>query len=201
MLGGRSHQCAHQRPLARYDEAMLSSLSNAPLALSTLALAMMLFSGGCSQQQAPDQIGEGSVKIEGDTPQFPRTVEEHLRDPGFRFVYISWFPKPNLEEFAEINSAGSGTRGWMQAGNSGEPILLTRVGPSSVGEIHELLKQLPASGQNIPQHSTVIITYQDGTEFHTRTYDRFAIPPPLHHIWHIIAAPGMAMDCTPSTQS
>ena len=35
----------------------------------------------------------------------------------------------------------------------------------------------------------------------TRVYDRYALPPSVHRIWHIIAFPGMAMTTLPTTQT
>ena len=165
------------------------------------AAATCLF--GCANDPSVQELDQGSIKIESATPQFKLAVSRHLDNRISPLVYISWFPHPDSEEFAEINSAGSGFRGWVRAGPVKGPILFARATPTGLTEIHALLSELPPSGRNIPQHQAVILTYQTETGFETRIYDRFALPQSVHRIWHLIAAPGLIMDCTPpaSTQS
>jgi hypothetical protein len=122
-------------------------------------------------------------------------TEKCSKNKSFRFVYISWFPSPDAEELAQINAAGAGVKGWVRAGGMVGPMLLVRLDPLSLNEIRDLLKRLPPSGQDIQQHSAVVLTFQDGTGFHSRIYDRSALPAAVHRIWHLMSAPGMAMEC------
>jgi hypothetical protein len=180
---------------------MLSSSAHPSLLFLAAALRLC----GCAQDQDPSlqQLDQGSIKVESPTPQLKLAVTRHVEHRISPLVYISWFPRLDSEEFAEVDSTGSGFRGWVRAGPVKGPILFARATPTGLSEIHALLDELPPSAQNVPQHQAVIFTWQTEAGFHTRIYERFALPASIHRIWHLIASPGLIMDCTPpaTTQS
>jgi len=144
-------------------------------------------------------VDRGSIRLEQSTPQFRAAVDHHLHNPLSPLVYISWFPDPRSEELAEIGASGSGVKGWVHAG-AGGPILGTRASAAGLDEIRQRLSELPPSAQRVPQSQSVIVTFQTPSGLETRVYDRYALPPSVHRIWHIIAFPGMAMTTQPTTQ-
>jgi hypothetical protein len=168
--------------------------------LPALLLAA-IWCAGCAQGPTVQGLGEGSIAVEDRTPQFKATVDRHLKNATSPFVYISWFPSPGSEEFAQINAAGGGVKGWVTAGGVPGPLLMVKIVGPTLNQVQELLKELPPSDQNVAQHSAVIVTFYNEGGFHTRIYDRFAIPSRVHRIWHLLTFPGMAMDCGPTTKS
>jgi hypothetical protein len=191
----------HRLHCLGYNAGMSFRRINVTAKFHLMLLAATAFFGGCSQDSSKAELGEGSIIIENATPQFKSAVDHHVHNPLSPFVYISWFPNPDSEELAEINTDGIGLKGWAQARGPAGPILSAVVYPTGLNEIHVLLKRLPPSRQNIPQHSAVILTFQNENGLETRVYDRFSLPTSVHRIWHIMTAPGMAMDCGPTTQS
>ncbi len=88
---------------------------------------------------------------------------------------------------------GPRRRGWPDPGR----------GRSAAGldEIRQCLSELPPSAQRVPQFQSVIVIFQTPSGLETRVYDRYALPPSVHRIWHIIAFPGMAMTTQPAAQT
>ncbi len=171
--------------------------TNPRLRFASLLPAPLLFIG-CSTDPSLVPVDRGSIRLEQSTPQFRAAVDHHLHNPLSPLVYISWFPDPGSEELAEIGATGAGVKGWVRAGG---PILAAGASAAGLDEIRQRLSELPPSAQRVPQSQSVIVTFQTPSGLETRVYDRYALPPSVHRIWHIIAFPGMAMTTQPTTQS
>ena len=152
--------------------------------VSSLVLLPALALWACHSEQTQITIDQATVLISDDSKAWKKTVDAHT-DPVPALLYMSWFPATRSESFVEIHADGHGSSGVIRDGVGMFSLMPIDLSSDELSEVTDQIHHLPSWSKPVTQGAVVLVSYELNSEWHTRGYDRAALPAQIQRLFEL----------------